>query len=129
MKNSTDTIQLTGIRGYGYTGALPEENILGQWFEADLTLWLDLSLASHSDNLEDTYDYRFIIQETQRLIREKQFRLIERLAGAIATRALESDQRLQQVKVKLTKLAPPIPDFSGQISVEILRPSPEPVGG
>lgn len=116
-----DTILLTGIRGYGYTGALLEENILGQWFEADITLWLDLSAATQSDQLSDTHDYRYIIQETQRLIREERFKLIERLAGEIATHALQSDRRLTQVRVKLTKLSPPIENFSGQISVEITR--------
>lgn len=119
-----DVILLTGIRGYGYTGALPEENVLGQWFEADVTLWMDLNPASQSDVLADTYDYRQIIQSTQKIIQEQRFRLIERLAGAIATDALNSDLRLTQVKVKLTKLAPPIADFSGQIAVEILRQQP-----
>ncbi len=28
-----DTIHVTGIRAYGYTGYLAEEQVLGQWFE------------------------------------------------------------------------------------------------
>jgi len=56
-----------------------------------------------------------------RILREERFRLIERLAGEIASTTLVADQRLQQVTVKVTKLAPPIADFSGQISVEITR--------
>jgi dihydroneopterin aldolase len=116
-----DYIQLTGLRAYGYTGALPEENVLGQWFEVDLTLYLDLAKATHSDDLADTYDYRQISQQVLTLVREQKFQLIERLAGVIATLVLDSDPRLQQVKVRLTKLAPPIPDFSGQITVEIVR--------
>ncbi len=35
-----DCIHVTGIRAYGYTGYLPEEQSLGQWFEVDLKLWL-----------------------------------------------------------------------------------------
>ena len=31
-----DCIHLTGIRGYSYVGYLPEEKVLGQWFEVDL---------------------------------------------------------------------------------------------
>jgi dihydroneopterin aldolase len=53
-----DCIQLTGIRAYGYTGFLPEEQVLGQWFEVDLTLWLDLAKSGASDRIEDTLDYR-----------------------------------------------------------------------
>jgi dihydroneopterin aldolase len=118
-----DMICLSGIKAYGYTGALAEENILGQWFEAEITLYLDLVQASQSDNLADTCDYRGIIDNALRIIREARFRLIERLAGEIATATLTADQRLQQVRVKVTKLSPPIADFSGQISVEITRVS------
>ena len=39
-----DCIYLTGIRAYGYTGYLKEEQVLGQWFEVDVKLWLDLSI-------------------------------------------------------------------------------------
>jgi dihydroneopterin aldolase len=116
-----DTLCLSGIKAYGYTGALAEENILGQWFEAEITLFIDLLEASRSDVLADTCDYRGIIDNAMGIIREERFRLIERLAGEIAATTLAADQRLQQVKVKVTKLAPPIADFSGQISVEITR--------
>lgn len=116
-----DTIHLTGIRAYGYTGALPEENTLGQWFEVDITLTLDLSQASQSDRLADTHDYRTVIASTQAIIRHQTFTLIERLAGAIATAALDSDDRLQQVRVRVTKPTPPIPDYSGQVAVELTR--------
>ncbi len=39
----TDALHLRGLRAYGYTGLLPEEQRLGQWFEVELTLWLDLA--------------------------------------------------------------------------------------
>ncbi|MBD2257176.1 dihydroneopterin aldolase [Pseudanabaena sp. FACHB-2040] len=116
-----DQLHITGIRAYGYTGALPEENVLGQWFEVDLTLWLDLTLAGKSDALADTHNYVYVVQAVQQLMRESRFQLIERLADAIATTVLTSDARLHQVKVRLIKLTPPIPDFSGQIAVEIVR--------
>ncbi|TVP64767.1 MAG: dihydroneopterin aldolase [Leptolyngbya sp. LCM1.Bin17] len=116
-----DAIHLTGIRAYGYTGALPEETVLGQWFEADITLYLDLTIATQSDRLRDTHDYRLVITQTQQIIRQQTFTLIERLAEAIAAAALASDPRLHRVRVKLTKLHPPIPDFGGQVAVEISR--------
>ena len=116
-----DSIHLTDIRAYGYTGALPEENVLGQWFEVDITLYLDLTLASHSDRLPDTHNYCTVVEQTQRIICEQRFALIERLAGEIATMALATDPRLQRVRVKVTKPNPPIPDFSGQVAVEISR--------
>ncbi|MGB3311783.1 MAG: dihydroneopterin aldolase [Nodosilinea sp.] len=116
-----DAIHLTNIRAYGYTGALREENVLGQWFQADIVLYLDLAEATQSDRLSDTHDYRTVINSTQQIIREAKFALIERLAGAIATSALDSDPRLQRVTVRVTKLTPPIPDYTGQVAVEISR--------
>ena len=115
-----DSIQLEGIRCYGYTGYLPEEQVLGQWFEVDVTLWLDLALAAKSDAIEDTIDYRNIINRVQHLVKTSKFALVERLAGAIAESILTSDS-IQQVKVRLSKPAAPIPDFGGKITIELTR--------
>jgi dihydroneopterin aldolase len=117
----TDKIQVRDIRAYGYTGVLAAEQTLGQWFRVDLTLWLDLALAGHSDRLTDTLDYRQAITIVKNLIQEQKFALIERLAEVIATQILELPL-IEQVQVELTKLAPPIADFGGQITVSILRP-------
>ena len=115
-----DCIQLEGIRCYGYTGYLPEEQVLGQWFEVDVTLWRDLALAGKSDAIEDTVDYRNIINRVQHLVKTSKFALVERLAGAIAESILTNDG-IQQVKVRLSKLAAPIPDFGGKITIELTR--------
>lgn len=115
-----DTILLTGIRCYGYTGYLIEEQVLGQWFEVNLTLGVELSQAGESDRIEDTVDYREAIGIVQRLIKTSKFALVEKLATAIANEILLID-RVQQVRVQLTKLAPPIPDYGGTITIDITR--------
>ncbi len=120
-----DCIHLTGIRSYGYTGLLPEEQTLGQWFGVDLVLGVDLSSAGYSDRLDDTVDYRGVITQVKTLIQTSRFTLLERLAMAIADHLL-ANYPLAQVTVKLTKLAPPIPDFGGQITLELTRPQPTP---
>ncbi|PSB34364.1 dihydroneopterin aldolase [Stenomitos frigidus] len=121
-----DCIHLSGIRCYGYTGALPEEQVLGQWFEVGLTLWLDLALAGQSDRLSDTLDYRIVIATVQALVKTSKFTLLERLAVAIAeavlhSAALTAAVPVQQVQVRLCKPAAPIPDFGGAITVEVTR--------
>lgn len=118
---NSDRLHVSGIRAYGYVGVYPEEKTLGQWYEVDLTLWLDLANAGHSDRLEDTHDYSTDIKAIQTLIKTAQFDLIERLAEAIAHLVLQSSE-IHQVAVKLTKIAPAIPDFMGSVSVEITRP-------
>ncbi|MCA1992372.1 MAG: dihydroneopterin aldolase [Coleofasciculus sp. S288] len=115
-----DCIQVTGIRCYGYTGYLPEEQVLGQWFEVDLTLWLDLASAGESDDIADTLDYRSAIETVKQLVKTSKFALVEKLANAIAQSILKFD-KVQQVQVRLSKLAAPIPDFGGKITIELTR--------
>ena len=115
-----DSIQVTGIRCYGYTGYLPEEQVLGQWFEVDLTLWLDLSPAAESDDIADTFDYREAISLVKDTIKNSKFAREEKLIDAIANKILTLS-KVQQVRVKLSKPAAPIPDFDGRITLDIIR--------
>ncbi|WP_017318876.1 dihydroneopterin aldolase [Mastigocladopsis repens] len=116
-----DCIHLTGIRCYGYTGYLQEEQVLGQWFEVDVRLWLDLSKAAKTDAIEDTIDYRSVISLVQNLVKTSRFSLVERLATTIADSILASSDRVVQVQVILSKPAAPIPDFGGRISIELTK--------
>ncbi|MEB3178410.1 MAG: dihydroneopterin aldolase [Nostocaceae cyanobacterium] len=116
-----DCIHVTGIRAYGYTGYLPEEQVLGQWFEVDVSLWLDLTVAGVTDAIEETLDYRRAISSVQNLVKVSKFALVERLATAIADSILESSPQVTQVQVRLTKPAAPIPDFGGKITIDITR--------
>ena len=115
-----DAISITGIRCYGYTGFLAEEQVLGQWFEVDLKLWLDLTLASQSDLLENTLDYRQTIAIVKEAIKNSKFALIEKLAGEIVT-AILKEELVEKVEIRLTKVAAPIPDFGGKIAIELTR--------
>jgi len=115
-----DTIKIDNICCYGYTGFLPEEQVLGQWFEVNLTIGVDLAKAGESDTITDTLDYRNAIARVKDLIETQKFALIEKLAQVIAESILELDL-VQQVCVELSKPAPPIPNFRGQITVTITR--------
>ena len=121
-----DIIRLTSIRGYGYVGALPEEQVLGQWFEVDVTLMLDLATAGQSDRLEDTLNYCSVVETVQHLIQTSKFALLEKLASEIADAILQNNAEMpiHQVTIALTKLTPPIPNFSGQVTIQITRQPP-----
>jgi 7,8-dihydroneopterin aldolase/epimerase/oxygenase len=116
-----DCIHLTGIRGYGYTGFLAEEQVLGQWFEVDVKLWLDLSTAAKTDAIADTVDYRHVIGLVQNLIKTSKFALVEKLASTIADSILQQSDQVTQVQVILSKPAAPIPDFGGKINIDLTR--------
>ena len=115
-----DVIQLTGIRCYGYTGYLQEERFLGQWFEVDLRMTVDLTAAGQSDQIEDTLDYRSVITAVKEIISLSKFDLVEKLAETIIASVLSFD-KVQQVELKLHKPGAPIPDFGGKITIELTR--------
>ncbi len=118
-----DALHIDGIRAYGYTGVLPEERVLGQWFKVSVTLWTDLSKAGQSDRLSDTHDYSTTVPAIQHIIQTSRYQLIEALAEAIAHCVME-DKAIIQVRIQLVKLTPPVPNFDGTITVDITRSSP-----
>jgi 7,8-dihydroneopterin aldolase/epimerase/oxygenase len=115
-----DIIEISNLRCYGYVGYFPEEKVLGQWFEVNARIAYDLARAGQTDQLTDTLNYAQVIELIKEKIAKSQFALIERLAQVIAQDILEIPL-VTEVKLKLTKLSPPIADFSGQVSVEITR--------
>ena len=116
----SDQLRVQGIRCYGYTGYFPEENRLGQWFEVDLTFWLDLGPASRSDELAQTLNYCLAVERTTAIVKSQVFKTIERLAGAIAEDLLTLEG-VERLEVALTKVSPPIPDFAGRVTVVLER--------
>lgn len=120
MASSPDAIEISGIRCYGYTGYLAEERILGQWFEVDLAIWVDLAAAGSSDRIDDTLDYRAAIAAVKQLVRDAKFALVEKLAAEIAASILALES-VRCVRVRLSKPAAPIPDFAGRITIDITR--------
>ena len=119
-----DAIEITGLRYYGYVGYFTEEQILGQWFEVDLSLWLDLSVVGQSDRLEDTLNYVEVVDQVRQLIENSKFQTIERLNTAILEAILQF-KLIHKVRSRLVKVSPPIPGFRGQIAIDMVRTNNE----
>ena len=83
-----DLIRISGIRHYGYTGFFPEEQVLGQWFEVNLSLWLDLATTGANDQLENTLNYAEVVAEVTAVMDAARFKTLERLNTAILERVL-----------------------------------------
>ena len=115
-----DRICIKGIRGYGYTGFFAEEQRLGQWFEVDLRISLDLSRTGADDELAHSLDYSQVVQRVRSLVEESRFRTLERLATVICDAVL-AFEKVERVDTTLTKVAAPIPGFDGRIAIEMSR--------
>jgi dihydroneopterin aldolase len=120
-----DAIEICGIRCYGYTGYVPEEQVLGQWFEVDLTLWLDLSTTGSDDELTHTVDYADVVKRVTHLLETSRFQTIERL-NAVIIEAVLAFAPVETVHSRLVKVSPPIPGFQGRIAIAMTRSKGQP---
>lgn len=117
----SDRIEIRALRVIATHGALPFEKERAQPFEVDIDLEVDLRKAGVSDRLDDTVNYGHVVRMVERIIREEQYELLERLAERISDELL-SHALVQRVEVAIRKLRPPIPVDVETIGVKIVRP-------
>lgn len=129
-----DLIELTGLTFYGYHGAFPEEQRLGQRFVVDLRLGLDLADAGATDDLALTVDYGRVTGTVKAIVEGPPFKLIEALAEALAVAILDGYPLVEEARVRVAKPSAPVAAApSGLVAVEIsrarTRPEHVPAGG
>jgi len=117
---SRDKIILKGMRFYGRHGCLAAELELGQWFEVDLELTLDLAPAGKSDDLSDTLNYAELYALVKAAVEGPSFALIEALADRLAGFGFAWPQ-VERVKVLLKKPQAPLGGPLDYAAVEIER--------
>lgn len=116
-----DKITVRGMRFFGYHGVLPEENRLGQRFDVDVELVLDLEDAAAADDLAQTVNYAELYERVKAIVEGPPCRLIEALARRIATDLLGTYTIINEVTVRVTKPHPPFDLRHGAVAVELNR--------
>lgn len=105
---------------YGYHGVFDAEREIGQRFEVDVELYLDLSSIGRADDIDLTINYVDVYTIVKELAEEHEFHLVEGLAQAIAEQILTSYD-LEKVLVRVRKPHAPIGGTTGGVEVEIER--------
>ncbi len=109
-------IELQKVRTYSYHGCMDEETLIGSEYEIELFVWADLSKSKFSDKLEDTIDYvllnKIVVEEMQ--IPSK---LLENVAGRIVERIKCEVGKLKKIRVKVSKISPPINGDVEKVSI------------
>lgn len=107
LKMTMGTIKLSNIRTYSYHGCLQEEAKIGSDYRVDLKIKTNLEPSAATDALHDTVDYVDLnaIVKDEMAIRAQ---LLEHVAQRIINRILNELHSVLAVKVKVTKLNPPI---------------------
>ncbi len=117
-----DYIHLNEMEFYGYHGALPEENRLGQRFRVTVSLAVDLSEAGKTDDLTKTVNYAEVYNLCKSVVEGAAVKLIETVAERIATDVLTSfEDKVCGVHIVVVKPDPPIPGHYTSVSVDITR--------
>ena len=115
-----DRLRMRNMRFFARHGLFPAENELGQHFEVDLELHLDLSRAGRSDNPAHTIDYPKVYALVEEVVLQRQFKLVEALAQHIADTVGKSFAPLN-LTVRVRKPHPPLPAHFDGIEVELHR--------
>ena len=115
-----DTLRISAIRAWGHTGFFDAEQELGQWFEVDLEIQLDLSRTGDDDELAHTLNYAAVIERVKGLVESSRFRTIERLNTRLCDAVLAFPE-VREVRSTLTKVAAPIAGFDGRVAIEMVR--------
>jgi 7,8-dihydroneopterin aldolase/epimerase/oxygenase len=118
-----DKIILKNMVFRGRHGVHLAERELGQRFEVDVELSLDLSRAMASDALTDTVDYGKAYAVVREEVEDHQYLLLEALAGAIVRRLLD-DLPVRGVLVRVRKPQVPLHGILAYAAVEIQRLRP-----
>jgi dihydroneopterin aldolase len=116
-----DSINLIGIKAFGYHGVLKDERTHGQDFLVDAILHLDLKTASEGDDLAATVNYADAVDVIVEEVRGEPVDLIERLAERIAKRLKGDFPLINQVTVTVHKPHAPVDAEFKDISVTITR--------
>ena len=117
----TDRIEIRDLRVTGTHGVLPEERDRAQPFSIDIVAWVDMEAAQQSDDLADTVDYGALAQAAADVVGGRSYRLLEALAGRLASALLILDPRLEATEVTVRKLHPPLALDVGSTGVRVRR--------
>lgn len=112
---------MKNLQFYGYHGLLPEENKLGQRYNLDIELYLDLKQAGVGDNMVDSIHYGHAFEVIQAIVEGEAKNLIEAVAEEVASKLLANFDLLQACLVKVVKPDPPIAGHYESVAVEIFR--------
>lgn len=100
-------VALEGLEFHAFHGVYPHERESGNWFEVDISVETDFSLAAATDELLGTVNYETLF----RLVKEEMgqpSKLLETVAEKIVNDVLLNFPSAKSVQLKISKLNPPI---------------------
>jgi dihydroneopterin aldolase len=113
-------ITLADIGVVGFHGHLAAEKELGQRFELDVDLYVDIEVPGASDRLQDAVDYEKVYQLVERVVRDDRFNLLEALATDLAN-SIYDQFEVEGVALRVRKPSIPYCPNLGHVEIEVER--------
>jgi dihydroneopterin aldolase len=113
-------ITLNDIALVGHHGHHEAERELGQRFEVDVDLFLDIEVPGKSDKLTDAVNYERVYQVVERVVRDDRFALLEALATDIVEQVYDQFE-IEGVVVRVRKPSIPFCPNLGYVEIEVER--------
>ncbi|MDR1763797.1 MAG: dihydroneopterin aldolase [Dysgonamonadaceae bacterium] len=111
-------IELKNMEFFAHHGVFEQERQIGGRFTVDLKIKLDLMAAASSDRLEDTLNYAAVFD----MVKEEMSvpsKLIENVAGRILARLSKDFPTVEDAKIRLAKINPPVNGVVAEAAVEL----------
>jgi dihydroneopterin aldolase len=109
---------ISGLRIHAPIGWFEEERLNGNDFLIDIWYSAPFSAAADSDELSDAVDYAAICRLTEQVF-QKKCRLLEQIASELVIQLEKNFPRISHLKVKITKVNPPVEQSVEGISIEL----------
>ena len=113
-------VALEGLEFHAFHGVYPHERESGNWFEVDIAVETDFSLAATTDELIGTVNYETLFKIVKAEM-EQPSKLLETVTEKIATDVLEIFPNALSVELTVSKINPPIGGKCKKASVSLLK--------
>lgn len=113
------TIRIVNAHFYSYIGALPEEQVLGNRYIANLSATYDATKAIASDDVADAVSYADLYDVIADKIGHSRDNLLEYVAGQILTEILDKYKLVDSCEITIQKAIPPIAGVIDAASVTL----------
>lgn len=111
-------IAINDMRFYAHHGCFEQERAIGTHFRVDMVFTTDTTKAEVSDDIADTVSYLDVYQVVKAEM-AKPSNLLEHVARRVGEAVLAQFPAVEDVKVKVYKLNPPLGGQMDSVSVEV----------
>jgi dihydroneopterin aldolase len=113
-------VTLSDVSLVGYHGYHEAEKELGQRFEVDVDLFVDIEDAAKSDNLPDAVNYEKVYERIEEIVHGDRFALLEALATDLVNTIYEEFD-IEGVTLRIRKAQIPFCPNLGYVEIEVSR--------